>query len=148
MKKCFVIFGFVFSSVASSSELTPLPLWEKNNPNWNKDSSEITYLLGRCAANLYAVSGYFEQSKDSTAVKTAKTLKGKADEFAKMSMNVGVANGAQTEFLAKRVVGLIKIYAEMMEENKIKHNNIFTNSLSADVTFCNNFHSVLFENSR
>jgi hypothetical protein len=148
MKKCFVIFGFVFSGVVSGSELTPLPLWEKNNPNWNKDSSEITYLLGRCAANLYAVSGYFEQSKDSTAVKTAKTLKGKADEFAKMSMNVGVANGAQTEFLAKRVVGLIKIYAGMMEENKIKHNNIFTNNLSADVTFCNNFHSVLFENSR
>jgi len=146
MKTLLVIFGFISSSVAFGGDLAPLPSWEKKNPNWGKDSSEVTYMLGRCAASLYAVSGYFAQSKDSKAINTAKTLKVKADDFAKMSMTVGVANGAQSEFLAKRVVGLIKIYTEAMEENKIKHNNIFTDGLSADVTYCNNYYPVIFEN--
>lgn len=146
MKKLMVIYGFISSSLAFAGDLAPLPLWEKKNPNWGKDTSEVTYMLGRCAASLYAVSGYFAQSKDSKAINTAQTLKVKADDFAKMSMTVGIANGAQSEFLAKRVVGLIKIYAEAMEENKIKHNNIFTDGLSADVTYCNEYHPVFFEN--
>jgi len=148
MKALLLIFGFLSSGVVFAGNLTPFPLWEKNNPNWSKDSSEVTYMLGRCAASLYAVSGYFEQSKDGKAVNTAQTLKARADEFAKMSIVVGVANGAQSEFLAKRVAGLIKIYTETMEENKIRHNNIFTDTLSADVAYCNNYYPVLFENGR
>lgn len=137
-----------FISSAYAQDIEPLEDWDVKTKNWRSDPSEITYMLGRCASAFLAMSAYMSQSSDNQALKDSNVIKGRALQYAELSIEIGKSFGATEKFLAKRIETILSIYVADMLRNKTITNNAFGVNFTKDIDFCSDYYPIFFNNSK
>ena len=138
---------FVISN-ANAQDIETLEDWDVKTKNWASDPSEITYMLGRCASAFLAMSAYMGQSSKQEAVTNAKIIKGRALQYAELSLEIGRSVGITEKFLATRIETILNIYGADMLKNKTLTNNAFGVNFTKDIDFCSSYYPVFFNNSK
>jgi hypothetical protein len=138
---------FVISS-ANAQDIDTLEAWDVKTKNWTSDPSEITYMLGRCASAFLAMSAYMSQSSKQEAITNANIIKGRALQYAELSLEIGKSVGITEKFLDTRIKTILNIYVADMLKSKTLTNNAFGENFTKDIDFCSVYYPIFFNNSK
>jgi hypothetical protein len=147
MKKIILCLIVASSFNVHSEELTTLNEWVIKNPQWSSRPPEVTYMLGRCASALIAMSSYIKanSANEIKLQNSADILMTKASHYARLSIELGSSIGATEKFLNNRMAEITKIYVEDIIRNKTIHNDAFGEKFQSDINFCTTYYPVLFK---
>jgi hypothetical protein len=128
---------FMFPLSAHSSSLVPLEAWERANPNWGGDLTEIAYLTTRCGALFGVIAAVFNTVGTTIKDKEIATdNQERATTLGVVGLSLAEKVGWSKENSTQRFKNIFQMYQQAVSSNRLNHNNMLHGFVQGDYKFC------------
>jgi hypothetical protein len=126
--------------------LTPFKIWQQSRGEWEKDPTEVAYVVFRCGTIFDVIGRVF--------IENGATLEHKANgnrmvERATALLSTGsflsLNTGMSETRILERAKSFFEIYHRLIVENRRLHNDMFNGQVGQDFDFCVNRYALMAE---
>lgn len=124
-------------SAVSQTSIISIKDWEKSRPNWDKDSTEVAYLITRCGALLSTVGTFFATNNARPEDKVnGAGMQSRGMALTVLGLTLSSEAGMGPSAQEQRLSALTRSYSDLLAVNKARENNIFAGFVYQDFQYC------------
>ncbi len=125
------------SQGGNEQSLTPFESWQQSRSEWEKDPTEVAYVVFRCGAIFDVIGRVFVENGVTPEHKAngrglAERANGLLSTGSFLSFNVGMSEAR----ILERAKAFFEIYTRLVVNNRRLHNDMFNGQVGQDFDFC------------